>query len=400
MVSTAHQVSHTIAPANLRILSNTLDPTYYSVRLLHFTPLFSKCVGLCLCGLWMILCIVNVVSAQEGDVQDNSPEADIILDTLVVSARKWEEPSFQVPGQITVFSNDFIENARIRNADNLGFFTPSLTFINPGNPIETPLIIRGVGLAYGIGEYSVGLFLDGIYQGADIFYSQDLFDVERIEILKGSQSTLYGKSTIGGVVNVITKDPTPNPEFEAKSTLGSDGLFNGFLVGSGPLVQDRLFARVALDYKDFDGYYTNQFTGKSRDVDRQQGLRIKVLAYPTDELEVIPVFSYRKRDADSYVYHKVSDEKDYHGEPYDVNNPPTAEIEASKGSLTFNYYPTSGYTLTSITAVSRVDEDDLIDIDYSSTASRRHQSFFKCIHYSRIKRIDLSQEMRLIYESG
>lgn len=334
----------------------------------------------------------TVEQADNGQAEDESISR---RERIVVTARKREEDPGKLPTQVSLIDDRTIETAIVRNINDMDRLVPSLVNIDPGNPIESYPVIRGVGSNYGVGEFSVGMFTDGIYHGADSYYSQDVLDVERIEILKGPQTTLYGKSSIGGAISIVTKDPTMTPELESATTLGTDGLAWQSFVGNVPLLEEKLALRAAYEYRNFDGFYTNEFSGKSRDGEESQNFRFKLLVKPVRDLEIVAAISYRNLDGDTYFYHRVSDDRDYEGEPYDVDVPSNAEIEVSKFSNAVNWTMKNGYRFTSLTGVTRTEQDDIIDIDYGSAPPSDTDLFANLFVTRKNPRRGFSQEVRV-----
>ena len=341
----------------------------------------------------------NTLLAETSEPSNDGNEpvgviSNIELEPVILTARKREEQSIEIPVQVSLIDNSTIDQARVLNVNDLDFLIPSLTHVDPGNPIESFPIIRGVGSTYNIGEFSVGLFTDGIYHGADNYFSQDQLDVERIEVLKGPQTTLYGKSAIGGAISVHTRQPTMQPEYRSETTVGEHRFFQQRLIANLPAPEKQIAFRIAYDYKTFDGFYQNPFTGKPRDEESLHHLRVKTLYEASDRLEFTSTLSYRRLDADSYAYHRVADDRDYRGEPYSVNFPPRAEIDVIKLSLHGKLKLNDIWELHSITAGSVIDQDDNIDVDYSGALPTASSPAADLRAIRRNSRSDFSQEFR------
>jgi iron complex outermembrane recepter protein len=185
---------------------------------------------------------------------------------IVVTARKIEENLKEVPLAITAFSSEQIQSAGINNLNDLANLTPGLQFFNPiGEFLPTP-VIRGVAPTDIFGENNVGIFLDGIYVAGREGLNFSQLDVERIEVVKGPQSALYGRSAFTGAINYITKKPTEEFEATADGTFGNDGYLVGKVSVSGPLIGETFRGRIAALYDEFDGSYSNPVPGGNPDV--------------------------------------------------------------------------------------------------------------------------------------
>jgi len=199
------------------------------------------CWGLVLCGF------SGIVSAQES----------LALDEIVVTARRVEERLQDVPVAITAFTSAALERQNIRNVSDIANFTPNLTFTTDNSGRSNIPTIRGIGLVDTRGfDNPVGVFIDGIFVSGRATQNVGMLDLERVEVIKGPQSALYGRNTFSGAINYVTR-PTPT-QFAAKAeaTLGSDELrrFSGSI--GGP-VTDWMAARLAASYDDDKGTYRN-----------------------------------------------------------------------------------------------------------------------------------------------
>ncbi len=222
------------------------------------------------------------------------------VEELIVTARKRAESVQDVPIAITAFSADQIKDASLTNLDQLAPLTPGLFF---GRFSETrpQIYIRGVGSRqFDVGaEGSVGVFIDEAYVGRFSAGLAGLGDIDRIEVLKGPQGTLYGRNTIGGAINVITKDPTDELEIESEVGFGNMDYYSVEGAVSGPLVDDRLSGRLSAYYRSRDGYVTNLATGTEHNDLDQLGLRGKLSWTPAENIDIKFSLEYNRADPDS-----------------------------------------------------------------------------------------------------
>jgi iron complex outermembrane receptor protein len=194
-------------------------------------------------------------------VQTQSPQ-DQALDDIVVTARKREETLLDVPIAVTAVSGDLIERRGLTSVKDIAQFTPGLN-INSDGAGRAFVSIRGVGttLVDSV-QPGVGIFLDGIYQPNTSYLNNPLVDVARVEVLRGPQGTLYGKNTLGGAINVVTR--APSNDFEGKVLASYAGSDNAWFAGgsiSGPIVRDLLQFRVAYAHRQQDGFLENVTLG-------------------------------------------------------------------------------------------------------------------------------------------
>ncbi|MEP7171242.1 MAG: TonB-dependent receptor, partial [Bacteroidota bacterium] len=179
------------------------------------------------------------------------------LDEIIVTAQKKEESLQNVPVTITALSAKQVEEYRLWDTKDLSAIVPNLYTGNPGDD-RNVTSIRGIATtSY---DPAVATYIDGVNQFSLDTYISQLFDVERIEILKGPQGTLYGRNAMGGVVNIITKQPTNTMHGFAEVSIG-DFKQQRYSAGiQAPIVKNKLFVGVAGLYNSRDGFYTNEFT--------------------------------------------------------------------------------------------------------------------------------------------
>ncbi len=194
--------------------------------------------------------------AQSGD-QDEARMRK--LGVVTVTARRKEETLQEAPVAITAFSGDAMSDLAIADITDLSTQVPSMVVGRASSGSSASIFLRGVGttsLSAGF-DQSVSFNLDGLAmsRGREILFSQ--YDIERVEVLKGPQALFYGKNATGGLISVVTKDPTD--EFEAGGKIGygfeaEDLYAEGFV--SGPLT-DQLKARLAVRLRDAEGSFEN-----------------------------------------------------------------------------------------------------------------------------------------------
>ena len=221
---------------------------------------------------------------EPGSVAEPVAQSDDIL----VTARRRTEKSQDVPIAINAFGSAQIESTRTFNLRDLQQLTPSLVVTNT-NPRNTSINIRGLGnnvAVYNDGlEPAVGVYLDGVYlarPGQTVF---DLADLERIEVLRGPQGTLFGKNTSAGAVVVTTKQPTFDWQAGGDASLGNYDFRQLHAYVSGPLT-DTLATRLFVSKTDRDGFTRNRFDGRYGQDFHDLNLRGQLLYKPTDTLSL------------------------------------------------------------------------------------------------------------------
>ncbi|MBT0586903.1 TonB-dependent receptor [Alteromonas oceanisediminis] len=194
----------------------------------------------------------SYATAQEAEA-----EADI--ETIMVTARKRTESIYETPTAVTSIGADLIEDANIGNLDDIGKYVPNLNIsrYGVGNTGHAAVFIRGIGLQDHIitTDPGVGVYLDGVYLGRQMGANMSLPNIERVEVLRGPQGTLYGRNTLGGAVNVITKQPGDESIANVSVKAGSRGRLaaDGYI--NSPITDD-FSVSVSGSYKERDGVGT------------------------------------------------------------------------------------------------------------------------------------------------
>jgi len=206
---------------------------------------------------------------------------------ITVTVRKTEENLKDVPLSITAFDANLIETAGITNLQDVADLTPGLTFFNAqGEFLPTP-VIRGVAPTNIFGENNAAIFVDGVFVSGRTGLNFSQLDVQRIEVVKGPQSALYGRTAFAGALNYITKRPANELEAKVDVEGGNGNKQKIFALVSGPLFTEALRGRVAALYDDWDGSYKNsEYPGTGISGRRFRSLQGGLVWDPTDNLEI------------------------------------------------------------------------------------------------------------------
>jgi len=225
----------------------------------------------------------------------------LALEEVVVTATKREKSLMEVPVAITAVSGDKLRASGIRDIRDLLSVVPSLTFQTPGGDTDSSVRVRGIGTSAtnpGL-ESAVGVVIDGVVRVRTGVALSELGDVERIEVLRGPQGTLFGRNTSAGLINIITQRPN-REHFEGyvEGTVGNFGhhRLNGAI--SGPLVEDKVAGRLEGVFQRRDGFLemVNENTDANR-MDRSF-LRGKLEIQASEDLLLNLAADYTKRDED------------------------------------------------------------------------------------------------------
>lgn len=232
-----------------------------------------------------------VWAQQSADEAGSSSRADVMSGDIVVTARKREERAQDIPIAISAFSGDSIAARGIEKVDGIATITPNMTFQNNpsfgGAGSSAAIYIRGIGQKEFLPttEPGVGVYVDGVYVARSVGALLDLVDVERVEILRGPQGTLFGRNTIGGALSITTRKPDDQLGMTGQITTGRYSRIDAKIAANVPL-SDTLFAKVSAATFNRDGYVTHLVDKrKLGNVDTLTG-RLDLRWVPSPDFEV------------------------------------------------------------------------------------------------------------------
>ncbi len=221
------------------------------------------------------------------------------IDEIVVTAERREANLQDVPISVSAFSARDLESFQVDTLGDLQALVPNLS-VHVGDANNAVVYIRGVGQIDSIAffEPGVGIYLDDVYLGRAQGAFLDVLDVDRIEVLRGPQGTLYGRNTVGGAVKYISAAPTDELTTRLSATVGSYDQLDYRASISGPLIADKLTGRATVAYLSRDGFSDNAFDGRD-DGDRKTTFARGVLnLQATDNVSLQLTADYTDSDPD------------------------------------------------------------------------------------------------------
>lgn len=347
--------------------------------------------------------------------------ASAAIEEVIVSTRRVEESLQSVPVAVTAFTSQEIEQIGLRDLQDVSQFTPGLTYQNINGTLQLP-VIRGLAQTNITGaENNVANFLNGIYLSNNRALDVALIDLERVEVIKGPQSALYGRNSFAGAISYVTAKPSDEFEAYVQGSLGGDELYDAKLSVSGPLIEDRLKGRVAVMTAGFDGTFTNQASS-----DNLQGYD-GVGAYGALEWRITDAIG-----ADLFVYWADQD-NEHPAQVFIPNNcgvsafstptylcgtvpvpstfrisPDAYGLESQNAvvGLTLSWAISDAWTLKSLTGFSDSESNSLLDNDGTATGVPFPISGGGTVvtnaylGQGRTEVQDFSQEFRVVYDAG
>lgn len=314
--------------------------------------------------------LAMAISAAAGAQQPAAKGAT--LEEVVVTAQRREESMQDVPIAVTALSGASLSERGVASTEMLSVAAPSVVigrFSNSARPF-----VRGIGstVADPNNEASVAIYLDGVYQPAAFANFFDFNNVERIEVLKGPQGTLFGRNATGGVIQVVTRDPSDTPEFEASAGYANYDKYSVSAYAATP-IGDKVGVSIAAMYSDQqDGYGENLVSGEDVRLGDDVGVRAKLVFEPTDATTIKLAADYSELDDTGAAYQMLPGTRNVLGQTppeddYDVYNnwEPENKVESVGVSLDVKH-DFSAVGLRSITAWRDIDGFWTLDQDLSA----------------------------------
>lgn len=330
--------------------------------------------------------------AQDDDAAAAADEEEYADDAIIVTAQKRAQNIQDVPVAVSVVSGDALERQGGINIENAQYLVPSLNFRKSGTALNQSLYLRGVGTTtFSIGgEPSVGTVLDGVVLARSGEAFSDLVDIQRIEVLRGPQGTLFGKNASAGVINIVSKKPGPDFGGYAEG---------GFFFGNGKEYRvragvnlpwgEKIGSRFTGFYSNWDGNIINETLGRRVNGYERYGVRGVIEAKPTENVTLTLIGDWRKsnddccaevigapaRNADNTVYANFTTRANGalpalqgdRGRRIRQNLLTQALEKAWGVSFQADIESDNGPTVTSITAYREYNSNEIRDGDFLST---------------------------------
>ena len=284
------------------------------------------------------------------------------LEEIIVTARKQEESAQDVPIAITAISEQ-LRNSSVRDLEDLNGYAPNVQIGEDGSRGGggANITIRGISPTRSDDnsfDSPIGVVIDGIYLGSLAGQIIENFDLERVEILRGPQGTLFGKNTVGGVINVVRSRPTGELGARFKATVGQDGQQELRGVLNAP-ISDTLSAKLFVTTIQEDGWIENITLGGDQPEVDYKNYGATLLFEPNDRFEALVTLERFDDNSDLDAYHT-----NYNMAP-GVANPPTDPRDAdySGGQLSCILYPTSCRTSLDIPEFSENDKEQIANLE-------------------------------------
>ncbi len=293
--------------------------------------------------------IASIAMSSTAMAQDTAPAEEVAEEEvddsniIIVTATKREQTLQETPVAVSVTSAETIERAQIRDIGDLQSVVPSLRVSQLQSSFATSFAVRGFGTdGNNLGlEPSVAVFVDGVYRSRTISQISDLPNLQRVEVLRGPQSTLFGKNASAGVISLVSSEPSFEFGGNLEASYGNYNAFVGKAYVTGP-ISDNVAASVAAGYNRRDGFVTNGFNGDDLNDRNRWFARGQLLFENSDNLKIRLIADYDEIDETCCAVVNLA------------RSPETAAIEAIGGEVNDFRTPLADVAFTDVDPFNKV----------------------------------------------
>jgi len=320
---------------------------------------------MCMMKQLLIVCIVLCCNIFVSFPRENIPAKEAnpkdtvkvyYLDEVVVTSSVKETNELKnMPTAVSVVSPKQLRDTQIESLPGLSAYIPNFFIPVYGSKVSTPIYIRGIGAR--LGAQTVSMYVDNVPSFNPSAFDFEFQDIQRVEVLRGAQGTLYGRNAIGGIVNLYTLSPLT---FQGTHLMVGGGNYGQFSakVSNYSKLSDNFGISVGGYYKRDDGYFTNSYTRKKVDASENAGGRVKFEWELTPSFKALLFGNYDYVSGGAFPYmHKDSTESNF-------NEPSSYDRHLFTNGLSLDYSG-QGYSIHSTTGYQYLKDDMKMDQDYS-----------------------------------
>ncbi|MDH6310714.1 iron complex outermembrane receptor protein [Dysgonomonas sp. PFB1-18] len=294
------------------------------------------------------------IYAKDGLSKDTL-YTELKKDIVILSSTKETNSLKSLPAAVSVFSPKNLEGLQVYSLKDLSSIVPNYFAADYGSKMTSPLYIRGIGARSG--DQTVSMYVDNVPYFNTTSFDAELFDIQRVEVLRGTQGTLYGRNAMGGIINIYTFSPLNYEGTTIKVGGGSHGQLSGNASHYRRL-GSKMGVSIGAYYKQDDGYFTNQYNGKKVDDLKNGGGRAKFAWEITPRFSATYSVSFDYVDQGAFPYANIeTTEIDYNSDSYYKRKLLTNGLALR--------YAGKGYEINSTTGYQYLNDDMNMDQDYT-----------------------------------
>lgn len=312
-------------------------------------------------GIYTLIFVLLSTSlfAQNSLVStDSTQNAEVLLGEVIIEASRDESKNKEIPSAITSISGIQIDRNQINSLEDAAAFAPNFMMLDYGTKYISPVYIRGVGSKKN--SPSVGMYVDGIPYYDNSSLSFDFYDLQSLEILRGPQGTLYGRNTIGGLININTLSPL---EYQGTNLRLTAAQYNNYQATASHYGKSgKLAYSIAGNVTHNGGYFTNRYDSSKVDKMTSYGLRNRLIYEVSDKLRLENIFSFEQSTQGGYAYGPI----DSTGTAQDPNyNEPSSYDRILLNEGFKASYKTDKWVAQGILSYQHIDDRQYVDQDFS-----------------------------------
>ena len=312
---------------------------------------------------YTIILLVAAIFSSVAIKAENIPVEKmdtVALTEIVVQASRDQSKLKSLSSSVSVINSKQIETLGISTLTDITSTVANLFMPDYGSKLTSPIYIRGVGSR--INAPSVGLYVDHVPYFEKAAFNFDFFDISRIEVLRGPQGTQYGRNTMGGIVNILTKSPM---NYQGTDLNIQAGTYGSYLLNVGHYAKssERVAYSLSLNYRHNDGFFTNDFLNQKVDVLDSYGMRNRLIWTVTDRFSIENILSFEHSVQGGYpyaLYYAANDK----AEKIRYNQESGYDRNLLSDALLLKY-KADNYTLTSTTSYQYLSDKQSIDQDFT-----------------------------------
>ncbi|MDR2679802.1 MAG: TonB-dependent receptor [Tannerella sp.] len=307
-----------------------------------------------------IISINGLVAAEEKETPQDTVKTFNMDEIVVTSSSKETNKLRTLPGSVSVLSPQQISARQVMSIKDISSFVPNLYMPDYGARLTSAIYIRGIG-ARSSGQ-SVGLYVDDAPCMDKSSFDFDLTDIQRIEVLRGPQGTLYGRNAMGGIINVHTLSPLDYQGMKASLSYGNYGRFNT-KISTYNKAGENFGWSLGAYYDRCDGFFTNVYDGRKADSEETAGGNLKLFLKLSPAFTVSGSVSYEHTGQGAFPYGLYDEETGKAGD-VNLNDESSYERDLLSNNLSLKYQ-NENILLASTTGYMYLDDDMKMDQDFS-----------------------------------
>ncbi len=257
-------------------------------------------------SLLLISSFILSFAGNKSAIVSDTLKSHSLKEVVIISSSKETNDLNSLPGSVSVLSPSQIDGMKINSIKDISTIVPNFFIPDYGSKLSTPVYVRGLGNR-STGQ-SIGLYVDNMPYLDKTTFDFDFTDIQRIEVLRGPQGTLYGRNAMGGIVNIFTHSPLNYNQTKVTLTTGNYGLMQAKATISHRL-DDKTGISVGGYYDSNDGFVTNQYTGEKADASNAAGGRFRLDWRASKNLKFQYVLNYDYSDQGAFPYGEYKDGK-------------------------------------------------------------------------------------------